>query len=194
MPINYQLGKVYKITSYSGDKVYIGSTALPRLCTRFQSHVQDYKKWQRDNTRGKIRSFELFNEYGYDNCQITLLENVPANNKDELRIRERYYIESIECINKCIPCRTKQECKEYQKEYHEKNKEVLSEYQKEYQEKNKDAIREHKNTKCVCNICGGKYTTTHKSCHLKSKKHLNAVAAVVPDLLLSNSISDQPPV
>ena len=123
--VNYQLGKVYKITSYSGDKVYIGSTALPRLCTRFQTHVQDYKKWQRDNSRGKIRSFELFDEYGYDNCQITLLENVPSNNKDELRIRERFYIESIECINKNIPGRTKQE---YEKLYREDNKEVITEY------------------------------------------------------------------
>lgn len=218
MPINYQLGKVYKITSYSGDKVYIGSTALPRLCTRFQSHVQDYKSWQRDNSKGKVRSYELFDEYGHENCQITLLENVPANNKDELRIRERYYIESLNCVNKNIPGRTLKEVNiayyqsnkemlaEQHKAYYESHKEVLLEKQKSYRESNRDIINEkarsfyetnkesiqkYKSTKYVCDICGGKYTTTGKSQHFKSKKHLNAVVSASD--LLQKDIQEVPP-
>ena len=86
---------------------------------------------------------------------------MPSNNKDELRIRERYYIESIECINKNIPGRTH------------------TESVKAYRESNRDIINEKQNTKFTCE-CGGKYSRPNKNQHLKSKKHLNAVALLDP--------------
>ena len=175
MPINYQLGKIYKLVSFNGDMIYIGSTCLPRLCTRFQTHVQDYKSWQKDNSRGKVRSYVLFDEYGYENCQIILLENVKANNKDELRIRERYYIETMDCINKNIPNRTDKESN------------------KAYRDANKEVINEKQNMKCICDVCGFGYTQVNKLQHFKSKKHINAIVVVDvdPDPQLTNTPEPQ---
>jgi hypothetical protein len=67
--------------------------------------------------------------------KIYLIENVNCNNKKELQLREKYYIENNECINKYIPCRTKIE-------YNETNKEKIKEYQDEYRINNKDKIIE----------------------------------------------------
>ena len=44
------------------------------------------------------------------------------------------------------------------------------EYKKQYHEKNKDIIHAKKNEKHDC-ICGGKYTTAYKAQHEKTKKH-----------------------
>ena len=41
---------------------------------------------------------------------------------------------------------------------------------KEYREKNQDKIKEKLNCEC-----GGKFTYSNKSMHLKSKKHLNFI-------------------
>lgn len=170
MPVNYQLGKIYKIVSNHGDKIYVGSTALPRLCTRLAKHRSNYNCWK-NGTYGYTTSYDLFDEYRPENCEIILLEAHSCNSKDELTLRERYYIELLSCVNRCVPSRTT-------KEYYNENKEVLSEYQKEYHEKNKDAIHEYKNTKYVCNICGGKYTQANKSQHFKTKTHINASVVV----------------
>lgn len=71
---------------------------------------------------------------------------------------------------------------ETQREYYEKNKLVINEKRKDYNkinnklyyEKNKQKILDHKNTKHICEVCGGKYSNTSKAKHFKTKKHLNA--------------------
>ena len=45
------------------------------------------------------------------NCMIGLLETYPCQNRDQLLARERYWIEKIDCVNKCVPTRTKSEYK-----------------------------------------------------------------------------------
>ena len=37
-----------------------------------------------------------------DNLEIFLIESYPCNSKDELIARERYYIETMECVNKTM--------------------------------------------------------------------------------------------
>jgi len=199
--VNYNNSKVYKIVG-PGDMIYIGSTTKNYLSSRLSEHRSCYKTRNTGIKKGKCSSYQIFDAYGPENCNIYLLEIVNCDTKNELLARERHHIETIECINKIIPGRTQKEHYninrevklEKQKEYYNDNKDAIIEYQKAYKDANRDIIREKAKTKCVCNICGGKYTNASKAKHFKTKQHLNAVAAVVPDLLLSNSISDQPPV
>jgi ribosomal protein S27AE len=57
--------------------------------------------------------------------------------------KERYYIDSIDCINKIIPGRT-------DKEYYSDNKEKI----KQYYSDNKEKIREKQSVTTTCSKCG----------------------------------------
>ena len=63
--VNYGNGKVYKIESHLGDKIYIGSTTKQYLSQRMDAHRGDYKRWRQD--MGKFTfttSYLIFQEYG----------------------------------------------------------------------------------------------------------------------------------
>jgi hypothetical protein len=100
-----------------------------------------------------VSSFEILKN---NNCSIILLESVNCKTRDELVARERYYFETIECVNKNLPVRTDVEYREYKLQYYHDNKETL-------------------NPKCECE-CGSKYTIFNKSRHFKTKKHLDYLA------------------
>ncbi len=110
--VNYQNSKIYKIQSHLGDKVYIGSTTKQYLSQRMDVHRSAYKRWKQGKTEAKTSSFEVFDEYGVDNCTIVLLEVCPCNSKDESHAREAYYIKSMICVNHNMPNRTKAEWRE----------------------------------------------------------------------------------
>ena len=147
MPINYQLGKIYKIVSDQTENVYIGSTCEPTLARRMTGHRKDYKQYI--NTGKKyITSYELLK---YDDSQIILIENWPCDNKDELHKRERYWIDQYNNhVNKIIPTRTGKEykkdnetrIKEIKKEYYESNKYDILKQCKEYKQSHKAKIKE----------------------------------------------------
>jgi len=153
---DYQLAKVFKIVSNDDVEVYIGSTTLPRLCTRLAKYKNDYKCWK-EGKSSKISLYDIFDEYGIDNVSIVLLESCPCNSKDELMKRQRHYIETIDNINKIIPGRT-------HKEYHDTHKD----------EKYLQTIKRYENdkekykTQTIC-PCGGKYKFCSRISHLKSK-------------------------
>ena len=182
--VNYQNGKIYKIESNLGNKIYIESTTKKYLSQRMDHHRSEYKQWK-NKRRGFTSSFKLFEEYGLDNCKIILLELVPCNLKDELLAREAHYIKSIDCENKVIPQQTPSE-------YYEKNKEKMNaisrkyyeEHQEErtkYLEDTKELRKEQKklwyekNVEKIQCSCGGQYTSQHKKTHEKTKKHLSYV-------------------
>lgn len=127
------------------------STCEPTLARRLAGHVGKYQQY----LKGKyhfVTSYEIIKNGNYD---IILIENVKCDSKDQLTARERYYIESLDCINKLIPGRT-------DKQYREDNKEKIQQYY--------DDNKEKLNAKCDCQ-CGGKYTTVNKSRHLLTPKH-----------------------
>ena len=160
----YSNGKIYKIVSNQTDDIYIGSTCQ-KLCQRMCNHRCNFKLWK----NGKyyfVTSFELIK---HDDCKIILIEDYQCDNKEQLNQRERFYVENMDCVNKCIPGRTR---KEYGKEHYQNNRELLCEKAKIYRESHKYKIRENNKEKHNCE-CGGKYTTCNKSRHLKSKKHIN---------------------
>ena len=164
---NYGKGKIYKIQANVDDSpVYIGSTTKQYLSQRMEKHRSDYKRWNA-GTGNKYSSFEIFDQYGIENCNIILIESFPCDSKDQLRAREDHFIKSIaNCINKNNAYIA--DMKQYQKEYQKSPK--WKEYNKEYQKSTK--CKNWKNYKISCE-CGGKYTIVNKLRHFKSKKHQN---------------------
>lgn len=193
MVVDYSQGKIYKIEpicSHDEGDVYIGSTSIPRLCNRLSGHKEKYNAYNNQKEKKRTSSFDLFDKYGAENCQIILIENVNAKTKDELRAREHYHITNTKCVNVSIPflgCKSYENKKEWnclyhkshytgenriralqqKKEYRLKNKEIIKEKKKEYREKIKDKLSEQHQCQC-----GGHYTITHKQRHLKSTKHI----------------------
>ena len=173
--VNYNQSKIYKIVSNCGNLIYIGSSTKKYLSTRLAQHKSNYKLYKNGN-KNYTTSYQLFDAYEPENCEIILLENINCESKNELHARERYYIESLDCVNKFIPCRT-------YKEYYEDNREKILEHQKEYKQQNKEKIQQQQNEKFTC-ICGSRYTYTHKLRHLKTLLHINYIKTLdpIPDL------------
>jgi len=131
---NYQNGKIYKITS--GDLTYIGSTTQPTVAKRLAQHVGDFKKWKPGI--GKCTSYALIESGDYT---ISLIESYPCNTKDELTARERFYIESMPCINKVRKLnQTEEDRIQSKKEWREANPTANADYYKDHQKE----IRERK--------------------------------------------------
>ena len=130
---DYTKGKIYKLVNDSLNLTYYGST-IQLLHKRLYQHKTALRK---------CSSEILFTE---GKCKIYLVEEFPCDNKNQLEQQERYYIENNDCINKNIPCRTKDEIQEQVKQYREENKEDIKQYQQQYNKKryedNKGAIKE----------------------------------------------------
>ena len=131
---DYTKGKIYKIEpkiDHDEGDIYIGSTTKLRLSQRMTAHRGDYSKWLQGK-KHKLTSFNIFEKYGVENCEIILLESVEANNLDELLAREKFYIKTLKCVNRCTPLMTADDRKEYEKSYHENNKETIKIKRNEY--------------------------------------------------------------
>jgi len=150
---NYQNGRIYQLTCNITGQKYIGSTTQ-KLCRRLTGHVTDYK-------RGRIMSSGKIIANG--NYSIILIEEVDCDNKEQLLKRERFYIESMDCVNKQIPMRTdaeyrcdniekyklyrisnKDKLKQQKQEYYIDNKEKTIQKQKKYNIDNKEKIQDYK--------------------------------------------------
>eukprot|EP01050_Picozoa_sp_SAG11_P021856 SAG11_NODE_3981_length_2121_cov_536.604847_3_plen_164_part_00 len=133
--VNYNNGKIYKIVCNITGLVYVGSTTKPRLSQRLASHVGAYKRYKRgEHDSNYVTSFKVLENNDYD---IILLENVNCNCKDELFARERYYFDTIDCVNKMTPGRT-------HKEWLKTNAIKVKQTTKIYQQKNKEHIHQQK--------------------------------------------------
>ena len=151
----YEKSKIYKIETHLSDKIYIGSTTNPYLCNRMAMHRSDYKLFKAGK-KHKLTSFQLFDEFGIDNCKISLIELYPCSSIDELNAREGHYIKSLECVNKQIAGRDS-------KQYYLDNQELFKLQSKErYKIKRKTKIE----CECGCRIID---IIGHK----KTEKHIN---------------------
>jgi hypothetical protein len=120
---NYANAKIYKVVDNTSDKIYIGSTCKT-LSGRLSAHKSSFKV---DNAK-YCTVFEILKNENFD---IILLENVEnCTDKEQLRARERFYIETNNnCVNKNIPNHTKAES---DKVYYEKHKEKIKENVKQW--------------------------------------------------------------
>ena len=133
MPVNYQLGKIYKIESYQTDDFYIGSSCEKYLSNRLAGHKKHYNRWL-NNKYHYVSSFDILK---YDDAFITLIESYPCNSKEELHKREGYWIRELECVNKNIAGRK-------QKEYIDDNKLKYKQIKQKYVVNNKSKVIESK--------------------------------------------------
>ena len=169
--------------------MYVGLTTN-ELRERMVAHKNDYTRWIKSNKKCD-RAYKLFDEYGFDNCIIELLEEKLCENKDEQTHLKGKYVREMEYVNKNIPgnhnshlgikiyrelydIANKEKIKEKQKQYRLKNKDKIAEYRLE----NKDLREEKAKIQTVCE-CGGHYRHGHKSKHHKTTKHLKYLESII---------------
>lgn len=164
---DYSKGKIYRLVCNVTGLQYIGHTIQP-LSVRKAGHVKDYKVWK-SNKRGYVTSFKVMEN---DNFDICLIEDYPCENVEQLKARERYWLEQTEeTVNKNIPSRTTAEYyrdnpdfyRQYRQEYYKANKAY-------FQERNKHNYNLHKDDKMSCE-CGSVIKQRNKWEHFKSIKH-----------------------
>ena len=142
-----QTGFIYKLTSPSTDKVYIGSTCLA-INDRLIRHKASFRTYNRH--RGHYSSaYELMM---YPDVEIELIENVDFNGKSYLRERENYHILRNDCVNI-------RNAKFNYDAYYLLNKERLKQYyqinsirKKEYQRQRYNRIKLLKNPENIENL------------------------------------------
>jgi hypothetical protein len=144
---DYLKGKIYLLICNITGLKYIGCSCEPILSRRLALHVKDYKRYLKNKRVDYKFSFRILENNDYN---IILLEKYPCESRDELLMRERHYIETIECVNKSN-----------NPNYVEQRVEVLQKLQE---------TQDKQNNKVQCE-CGGRYTGKNKTAHLTSKKH-----------------------
>ena len=138
-------------------------------------HRASYKSYNKSpETRARNTLYNMFDEYGVDNCKIELIEYYPCSTREELRRREGEVIKETECVNKRVEGRTRQEYlqdnqeyrREYCKNYNATHKESISENKKKYFEDKKDHL-----TEIIECDCGAKISRHWMNDHKKSELH-----------------------
>lgn len=188
-------GRVYSIRSHQTSEIYIGSTTQI-LCKRMSDHRNDYVQYLNKN-RNFVSSFEIMQ---YNDAYIELLFQGEFESGDFLRKKEGEYIREMDCVNKNIAGRTKQEyrvenreyCLELQKNWYDKNKErhaktcknwrdtnkeYIATHNKNKYNENKDKIRNKAKQKFTCE-CGSICGLGDKSKHIKTQKHQAFILSV----------------
>tara|TARA_R110000823_G_C15757531_1_gene482613 strand:+ start:103 stop:780 length:678 start_codon:yes stop_codon:yes gene_type:complete len=131
---DYQLGKIYLITSETNKLLYVGSTAQKYISNRITGHIRNYK-----NGSKKCCSYKLLE---CDDYNYKLLKEFPCSNVQQLKREEGFWIlhyknqTDYECVNKHIAGRT-------QKEYTEANRDKIKERRKIYYQENLDKVKEY---------------------------------------------------
>ena len=194
--IDYSKAKIYRIESINDQNsdIYIGSTTKQYLCQRFSNHKAKYRQWKKGAPReSHMTSYDIFEKYGVDNCQIVLIEAYPCTTVEELHRREGYFIKHIKCVNKNIAGNSHQEsAKQYyqthakqikqyyvnnkgelllqMKQYYVNNKDELLLQMKQYRDTHAEQIKQLKKQSYTCD-CGCTVTHGNIARHCKSKGH-----------------------
>ncbi len=106
MESRFSNSQVYEIICKLTGRRYIGSTTQKYLTSRLSGHANCFIKYK----KGEYPFYTVFNVLESGQYYINLLEKcTDVNNINDLRKRERFYIESIPCENKNIPGRGKHE-------------------------------------------------------------------------------------
>jgi hypothetical protein len=164
---DYSKGKIYKLTTPLSDEVYYGST-IQLLSKRKGAHKGAFNAGN-----FKCKSSKLF-ELSINDVEITLVENINCNSKEELLQRERFYIDNNNCINKNNPIRTNKDEQEYKNKWYQQNKERIIEKTKQYNEDNKNNYKQYQKewrqqNKNKCNEYIKEYYEENKN-HFKQYK------------------------
>jgi len=133
---------IYKIECKTTGLIYIGSTTC-KIYDRKGKHMWDYR-----NIKGKTTAHKVMEN---DNWDIYELEKV--DDKSQLKIREQYWIDHTECVNKCNTTRkvSQQEAdKRYWYNHHEKNLQ-RQKFKREWQKTWGDCMTNYRSD-CINNL------------------------------------------
>lgn len=149
--MEFSEAKIYGLISRNdSSKIYIGSTTKKYLCQRKAQHQTMYRNYKNGATKGYTSAFQIF-ELG--NVDIIQLEKVKCKSKQELRERERYFVEQYKnAVNLNIPNRGP--------------KESMINYRKTH----KNEIAQRMKTRMICD-CGHSILKYAKTKHFQTKKH-----------------------
>ena len=173
MENKYANGKIYKIVDTGYNKCYIGST-IESLSKRMCKHRAAYHSYSKSGSGSYCTCYEIFNEFGINNCKIELVESCQCNSKEELNSREGFYIKNMECVNRVVPKRTKKEWAEetnYYNKYNSEHQDVIKAYRDNHKDK-RDAYNKTYRETCRDKIrqsCAS-YYSRNKEQILNSKK------------------------
>jgi hypothetical protein len=137
---NYENNVIYKIQCKDENitDIYIGHT------TNFKQRNKMHKSnCNIDTSKGyNYKIYTIIRKNGgWDNWNMTIIEEYPCESVNEARERERYWIEKESSqLNITIPNRSK---KEYAQIYRVVHKEEISEKAKIYRNNNKDKIKDY---------------------------------------------------
>jgi len=190
---DYSKGFIYKFVcnDITIPNIYVGSST--DWVKRKSNH-----KYSCNNENDKAHNYFVYQfmreNGGWINFTMLKIIDFPCQNKFELELEERRYMELLKSdLNKIKPGRTihehymdnrtdiikkvnewvsenKEKRKEYQNKYHYENKEKAKQRREHNKEKNQ-AIE-------CCPTCGHNYTHINKTQHLKSKKHNDAMQPI----------------
>ncbi len=108
---------------------------------------------------------------GFANWELIVHEQLAVKDKYEARLRERYWTEHYQAkLNRNVPGRT---MAEYGAKYHVDHREEINKRTAAYDL----AHAAHRKEKHDC-ACGGKFITTNRCCHLRTKLHLAYAATL----------------
>ena len=162
------IGRIYRLVSSECEGVYIGSTTL-QLKARFCVHKCHYKMY----VAGHHHYLTSYDILKFADAKIELVHEGVFDGRKDLEAFEGEIIRTTpNAVNKVIVGRSKKESRT------------------QYCEANREAIRARQNTKCTCDVCGGKFTNANKAQHVKSKTHQNAVSSTEPSSTSSDVESD----
>lgn len=177
--IDYSRTVIYKLVNKDVNikPCYIGfTTDIFRRKAKLKMECNN-NKYKNYNSKMNV---EIRNNGGFDNYEVIIIENYPCNNSNEAKIRERFWNETLNAIEKPIqkPVFTKEEKEEVEKVFDElvctfidEQKEKEKQYNKEYYQKNKmkHFIED------FCEVCQLKYFKNNANRHLETKSHLKNV-------------------
>lgn len=177
--MSYQIGRVYRIISYSNPTFnYVGST-FDSLRNRWQGHKSAYL-----TNKGGMSFFKYFDETGINDYKILLIKEYKVVDRTHLEAYEQLWINKIKCINMNNPFRisylsqkhyaykNKSYLSNYKKDYSKMNKEKIKKYQKEYQQIHKDIIAEREKQTYICPCSVKPLTMKKRVRHEMTIKHL----------------------
>ena len=86
------MGIIYKLTDNTNNVVYVGSSKQT-LQLRLSNHIRLYRQYIKGGSiKGYTESFDILKNNDY---KMELIEEA-----EDYKIREQYWIETLECINK----------------------------------------------------------------------------------------------
>jgi len=144
-------GRIYKITCNATGKCYVGSTTRT-LKQRLAVHL----------CTNNCSSREVL---ANNDFKIELIEEIECETRDELRIRERYWYDQIECVNCYLPIITVEEKRDQHRKCNQK-----------YHDTHRDTVNAKRQERIICE-CGTELARTNLSSHRKTKAHLEKMSA-----------------